>query len=90
MLPLRRILPRRPILCLLHKGVDEFDEDRPTTEEEWNEYWKNLDRPIMSSNSKRYRSEFDSETLRRIETITKESLIRLGYTPDTPADWEGP
>jgi hypothetical protein len=77
-------------LCLLHKGVDEFDEDRPTTEEEWNEYWKNLDRPIMSSNSKRYRSEFDSETLRRIETITKESLIRLGYTPDTPADWEGP
>jgi hypothetical protein len=77
-------------LCFLRREADEFDEDRPATEEEWDEYWKNLDRPIMSSNSKKYRSKFDSETLRRIETITKESLIRLDYALDTPADWEGP
>lgn len=76
--------------CFSTQGVpDELDEDRPTTEEEWNEYWKNLDRPIMSSNSKKYRNEFDFETLRQIETITKESLVRLGYTLDTLADWEG-
>lgn len=54
------------------------------------EYRKNLDQPIMSSNSKKYREQFDEETVWRIESIVKEPMMRLGYKFETDADWDGP
>lgn len=52
-----------------------------------NEYWKNLNKPIDSSNKNKYTSFFDTETVRRIETIAKDEMLYLGYELDTDADW---
>jgi hypothetical protein len=56
----------------------------------WNIAWKNLNKPIMSKNYGKFRAEFNNQTINMIETVTKEYMIRLGYTLDTQAHWRQP
>ncbi len=56
----------------------------------WNVAWKNLSRPVMTSNYGKYRDRFSRKTIRIIETVTQEPMLRLGYPFDTKADWKQP
>ena len=51
-----------------------FDESR-------NEYFKNLDQPIMKNNFEKFRYAFDRVTLYEIESIILNEMTTLGYTP---------
>ncbi len=57
---------------------------------DWNVYWQNLSRPIIKTNAGKYQQQFDDQTIRMIETVTRDQLIKLGYDLDTPADWKQP
>jgi len=54
------------------------------------EYWKNLKKPIMSSNQKKYKKEFSKEDICKIETVACEEMLYLGYKLETNADWQRP
>lgn len=45
----------------------------------WNEYWKNLDKPIMSDNKNKFLTELDQVTIREIEQLAGEHMLKLGY-----------
>lgn len=53
----------------------------------WNKYWKNLDKPIIKDNFKNYLNVFKDRQINIIESVTKDYMIKLGYTLDTHADW---
>jgi hypothetical protein len=53
----------------------------------WNAAWKNLSRPVMTSNFGKYRYRFDAATIRIIETVAREPMLRLGYSCETQANW---
>ncbi len=55
-----------------------------------NEYWKNLNKPIDSSNKKKYKQYFEQKEIERVETAAKEQMVYLGYDLDTSADWTLP
>lgn len=54
----------------------------------WNSFWKNLNKPIISENCRKYVNVFDVGDINLIETVTKEYMIRLGYELDTRANWK--
>lgn len=53
----------------------------------WNVYWRNLCRPVIQSNTGKYRQQFGHKTVNMIETITRAYMIKLGYEFDTEASW---
>jgi hypothetical protein len=48
-------------------------------EAERNTFWKNLNQPVMSDNSKKFLKEFDNKTIKIIEAESKKILDYLGY-----------
>lgn len=54
----------------------------------WNEYWQNLNRPVIKSNIKKYLQAFNTKTINLIESIVRDEMLMLGYSLDTSADWE--
>jgi hypothetical protein len=55
----------------------------------WNEYWKNLDQPIMSDNKNKFLAELDQVTIREIEEMAGEYMLKLGYDPVTTGVGKG-
>lgn len=55
-----------------------------------NVYWQNLARPILNTNTGKYRQQFDFKTIQVVETVAREPMLRLGYTFETNADWQKP
>ncbi|MBN2147353.1 MAG: sulfotransferase [Anaerolineales bacterium] len=53
-----------------------------------NPAWQNLSKPILTSNSGKYRIELSLQTIRMIEGVNREHMLRLGYPFDTEADWK--
>jgi hypothetical protein len=53
-----------------------------------NVYWKNLARPILKSNTGKYRQQFSTDEVKVIETVAREPMLRLGYAFDTQVDWK--
>ncbi len=75
-----------------HIGIEVESECFSTQESDdplvqKNEYWKNLNKPIYSSNKNKYKEYFDKKEIKRVETTTKEQMVHLGYDPDTSANW---
>lgn len=62
--------------------------DDPLVEK--NEYWKNLNKPIDSSNKNKYKDYFEKDDINRIETEAKDEMVYLGYDLDTLANWTPP
>lgn len=71
--------------------IDEncFSTSGDNKEAERNELWRNLSKPIISDNKKKYLKTLKPYQLRIIESVAKENMIELGYTDfETPADWQ--
>jgi len=56
----------------------------------WNKYWENLDKPVMSSNSGKYKISLTGEEIKIIETRCQQSMKILGYELNTEANWQSP
>lgn len=55
-----------------------------------NTYWKNLNKPILSANTGKYRTQFNGREIEMIESTVKEQMLKFGYAFDTPAAWQKP
>lgn len=65
-----------------------FQTDRNNQESKRNEFWKNLSKPIMTENSKKYLNELSEKDILIIESSSKEIMVKLGYTDlRSSADW---
>lgn len=53
-----------------------------------NVLWKNIDKPVMSNNSKKYRELLSDKELKIVESIVCEEMTYLGYESETSCDWE--
>jgi len=56
----------------------------------WNKYWENLDKPVMNSNSGKYKISLSGEEIKIIETRCKDTMKILGYETHTDANWSAP
>lgn len=74
--------------CFSTSGSAKAPDSEASSDKASNEYHKNLNKPIMSSNKKKYRKQLDLQVIRQIETVAREEMIHLGYRLDTEADWE--
>jgi hypothetical protein len=45
----------------------------------WNEYWKNLDKPIDASNQGKYIKDLSTDEILYIESRSEEFMLKLGY-----------
>jgi hypothetical protein len=72
------------VLAFIGEPVEEAcfstDADKNKTVT-WNEYWKNLDKPVIKDNSGKFKELFDEETVRILEFHSKEFMLKLGYKP---------
>ncbi|RMD66616.1 sulfotransferase, partial [Candidatus Parcubacteria bacterium] len=81
------------VLAFLEEPVEEScfevqtDRNRAAAR---NVYWKNLTKPVMRSNSGKYRTLFAAQDINIIETVAYEQMIRLGYDLESRADWRKP
>lgn len=78
------------VLNFLNLKIDSncFSTDKNNTEAKRNEFWKNLDKPIIQNNDKKYKDQLSSNDILIIESLAKENMRDLGYTDfDTSADW---
>ncbi|MEZ6003444.1 MAG: sulfotransferase [Planctomycetota bacterium] len=55
--------------------------------QEWSSFWKNLTKPVQSSNFHKFRGEFKPRTLEMMETVCRAEMASLGYAPDTAQRW---
>ena len=53
-----------------------------------NEFWKNLDKPILASNSKKYLDYFDKTTIAVIESIASKEMLELGYDLESNGNYK--
>jgi predicted lipoprotein with Yx(FWY)xxD motif len=69
--------------------IDEkcFQTNSDNIESKRNEYWENLSKPIMSSNSKKYLQAMSANDLLVSESICVDQMKALGYPLETAADW---
>jgi len=81
------------ILEFLDEPVEEacFEIREGTNSDlSWNVFWKNLNKPVIKQNFKKYTTSLSHPTLTMIETLTKEKMVTLGYTCETRTDWRKP
>ena len=73
----------------LNLEVDEncFNTDNKNIESKRNEFWKNLSKPIMKSNTKKYEKYLKGQDLLIVESVCKKYMSYLGYDLDTAANW---
>ena len=69
--------------------VDEkcFQTNADNKESKRNEYWENLSKPIISSNSKKYLEALSAKDLLVSESVCADQMKALGYPLETAADW---
>ena len=85
--------PQEVITKILHYlglPVEEscFQTNSQNKESGKNEFWKNLSKPIIKENSKKYLKYLSRSDLHIVESIAKKNMIELGYTNfETEANW---
>ena len=52
--------------------------------------WKNLDKPIIKENARKYATELTLDEIRMIETKVGDLMDELGYACDTERNWTAP
>lgn len=69
--------------------IDEkcFQTNADNKESKRNEYWENLSKPIISSNSRKYLDALSAKDLLVSESVCKDQMNNLGYQLETSADW---
>lgn len=65
-----------------------FSTPRFNEESLRNEFWKNLSRPIIKTNLKKYVGILKGRDLKILESICKENMQRLNYNLDTRGNWK--
>lgn len=78
------------LLEYLDMEIDErcFCTNPNNQESKRNELWKNLSKPIIKGNTKKYIGKLSKFQIRLIETICKKNMLKLGYKLDTGANWK--
>lgn len=79
------------LLQFLEVEIDEncFQTNQENKESKRNEFWKNLSKPIIADNKRKYKSKLSNKELNIIETICGENMDFLGYSQfDTNRDWK--
>ena len=64
------------------------DESRVTATS--GEMWVNVQKPIIKSNTKKYRKELSVEEIKIFESVSKDTLKKLGYMPDYSKNGHNP
>jgi len=74
----------------LNIPVDEnsFTTDPKNEESKHNEFWKNLSKPILKDNKKKYKKILKGRELKIVETICKQNMLDLDYSLDTSGNWK--
>ena len=78
------------ILKFLNLPIEErcFQTDNQNKESAKNEFWKNLSKPIITDNTKKYLKHLTNEDLQIVESIAKKNMRELDYNDFvTKADW---
>lgn len=65
-----------------------FETDPKNVESTRNEFWKNLSKPILRNNSKKYRNSLSRKDIRIVESVCRKSMTQLSYEFDTDASWK--
>ncbi len=78
------------ILESINLPIDEkcFETNSNNKESNRNELWKNLSKPVMSSNQKKYKQYLNCRDLNLVETLASEFMLKLGYEFETKANWK--
>ncbi|MEM8709757.1 MAG: sulfotransferase [Planctomycetota bacterium] len=56
-------------------------------DQEWSSFWKNLTKPVQSTNHAKYRTELSPEVLEIIETVCAAEMAAIGYEAETAQSW---
>lgn len=56
-------------------------------DQEWSSFWKNLTKPVQSTNHRKYRTELSPKVLEIIETVCAAEMANIGYEPETAQSW---
>lgn len=68
-----------------------YSTDKAKSEEtDWNVYWENLGKGVLTNNAKKYKSELSEDEILLVETRTIESMKVLGYERETSGTWTAP
>jgi hypothetical protein len=59
-----------------------YDSDESRVTATSGEMWVNLQKPIIKSNTKKYRKGLSVEEIKLFESVAKDTLKKLGYLPD--------
>src|SRR5690606_14658066 len=78
------------VLNFLDLPIDKncFKTNKNNVESKRNELWKNLSKPIISNNAKKYKKALSKRDIKIIETKAKPIMERLEYKFDTKANWK--
>lgn len=70
----------------LHGGMLAFHErKRAATTASYSQSWENANKPVMRSNSGKWRTGLTSDELAQVEGAARETMELLGYAPETDA-----
>lgn len=73
-------------------GVEQdencYSTQAENKESQRNEFWKNLSKPIMKNNAKKYLKSLSSRDILIVESLAKQPMQNLGYAFDTKANWK--
>ncbi|MEN8226223.1 MAG: sulfotransferase [Bacteroidota bacterium] len=64
------------------KMLAYYDSDESRNTATSGEMWKNVQKPIIKSNRRKYRKELSVEDIKIFESVAKDTLRKLGYLPD--------
>lgn len=78
------------LLTHLELEVDEncFQTRPDNKESQSNLMWKNLSKPVIKENKKKYIDYLSKKDLKIVETLCKKNMKDLGYKFDTSASWK--
>ncbi len=65
-----------------------FGTNVDNEESKRNVFWKNLSKPIIKDNKKKYLDTIPKNELKILETICKDNMLDLGYELDSKANWK--
>jgi len=78
-----------PLLSYLDLNIDEqcFQNEQQNAEANRNVLWKNLNKPIDSSNKKNYVDILSKKQTLIVESVCKQLMKKLGYQLETDGQW---
>lgn len=78
------------ILKFIEVDIDEncYTTDPFNKESKRNELWKNLSKPILKNNTRKYQKLLSRRDIKIIESKSKHIMKKLGYDFDTLANWK--